>query len=188
MTRYGCVDDQKAAGFAVTTACEAAGVSTSGYYDWCQRELTGPTDRHVAEADLFELMREIFVAADGNYGVARMHKALRHGGLVINRKRVARLMARHAMAGRFRRRRCRTTLLGPDGYTIPDRGGLAVGRVGPRPRLAPVVGLLDGRPLMPLWRVATAMRFWQRQSMLLIDTDFAAKPTAMPRSMSRRLH
>ena len=33
MTRYECVDDQKAAGFPLTTACEAAGVSTSGYYD-----------------------------------------------------------------------------------------------------------------------------------------------------------
>ena len=34
MTRYRCVDDQKAAGFPVTAACEAAGVSTSGFYDW----------------------------------------------------------------------------------------------------------------------------------------------------------
>jgi hypothetical protein len=31
VTRYVCVDDQKAAGFPVTAACAAAGVSTSGY-------------------------------------------------------------------------------------------------------------------------------------------------------------
>ena len=37
VSRYRCVDDQKAAGFPVTAACKAAGVSTSGYYDWCTR-------------------------------------------------------------------------------------------------------------------------------------------------------
>jgi transposase InsO family protein len=49
-----------------------------------------------------------------------MFKALRHAGLVVNRKRVARLMRLHGMAGRFRRRACRTTFPGPDGYHIPD--------------------------------------------------------------------
>ena len=123
MTRYACVDDQKAAGFPVNAACEAVGVSTSGYYDRCEREAAGPTDRQVAEAELVVLMREIFDDADGNYGVPRMYKELRKTGLVINRKRVARLMRTHGMAGRHRRRTCRTTFPGPDGYTIPDLVG-----------------------------------------------------------------
>ena len=123
MTRYVCVDDQKAAGFPVTAACAAAGVSTSGYYDWAERQSAGPTDRQVAEAELVVMMRQIFDDAEGNYGVPRMFKALRHAGLKVNRKKVARLMARHGMAGRFRRRRCRTTFPGPDGYTIPDLVG-----------------------------------------------------------------
>jgi transposase InsO family protein len=118
--RYVCVDDQKAAGFPVTAACEAAEVSTSGYYDWCAREAAGPTERQVAEAELVALMRAIFDAADGNYGVPRMHDQLRRAGQVVNRKKVHRLMRRHGMAGRFRRRKCRTTFPGPDGYTIPD--------------------------------------------------------------------
>jgi putative transposase len=123
VTRYVCVDDQKAAGFPVSTACEAAGVSTSGYYDWCAREAAGPSERQLAEAELVALMRELFEAADGNYGVPRMYKALRHAGLAVNRKRVARLMRLHGMAGRFRRRTCRTTFPGPDGYEIPDLVG-----------------------------------------------------------------
>lgn len=123
MTRYVCVDTQKAAGFPVRAACEAAGVSTSGYYDWCEREAAGPTARQVAEAELVALMRELFDESDGNYGVPRMYKALRHGGLVVNRKRVARLMRCNGMAGRFRRRKCRTTFPGPDGYQIPDLVG-----------------------------------------------------------------
>lgn len=123
MSRFVCVDDQKAAGFPVTAACEAAGVSTSGYYDWCEREAAGPTDRQLAEAELVALMRQLFDDADGNYGVPRMYKALRKAGLVVNRKRVARLMRLHGMAGRFRRRTCRTTFPGPDGYVIPDLVG-----------------------------------------------------------------
>jgi hypothetical protein len=68
-------------------------------------------------------MREIFEVSDGNYGVPRMHAELRRAGLVVNRKRVHRLMRRHGMAGRHRRRRCRTTFPGPDGYQIPDLVG-----------------------------------------------------------------
>jgi transposase InsO family protein len=123
VTRYRCVDDQKAAGFPVTAACEAAGVSTSGFYDWRAREAAGPTERDVAEAELVELMREIFDASDGNYGVPRMLKELRRGGLTVNEKRVRRLMRLHGMAGRCRRRRCQTTFPGPDGYVIPDLVG-----------------------------------------------------------------
>lgn len=125
MSRYACVADQKAAGFPVTTACQAADVSTSGFYDWCAREAADPTEREVAEADLVELMRDIFDASDGNYGVPRMHRELRHGGVVVNVKRVRRLMRLHAMAGRCIRRRCRTTFPGPDGSTIPDLVGRA---------------------------------------------------------------
>ncbi len=123
MSRYRCVDDQKAAGFPVTAACDAAGVSTSGFYDWCAREAASPTERQHAEAELVELMRAIYEAADGNYGVPRMHGELRRAGLVINKKRVERLMRLHGMAGRHHRRRCRTTFPGPDGYVIPDLVG-----------------------------------------------------------------
>lgn len=123
MKRFECVDDQKAAGFPVTSACEAAGVSTSGYYDRCKRQAAGPTERQLAEAELVALMRDLFTDADENYGVPRMFKALRKAGLGVNKKRVARLMRLHGMAGRHRRRTCRTTFPGSDGYQIPDLVG-----------------------------------------------------------------
>jgi putative transposase len=49
VSRYRCVDDQKAAGFPVQAACEAAGVSTSAYYEWRQRAAAGPTARERQE-------------------------------------------------------------------------------------------------------------------------------------------
>lgn len=123
MSRYNCVDDQKAAGFPVTAACEAAGVSTSGYYDWVERRAAGPTDRQVAEAELVSLMRAIFEACDANYGVPRMWRELRRAGLVVNKKKVRRLMRLHGMCGRHHRRKLVTTFPGPDGYVIADLVG-----------------------------------------------------------------
>lgn len=120
MSRYACVADQKAAGFPVTTACEIAEVSTSGFYDWSARAAAGPTERQLADDALVELIREIFDTAEGAYGVPRIHRELRDAGVVVNVKRVRRLMRLHGMAGRCIRRTCRTTIPGPDGYTIPD--------------------------------------------------------------------
>jgi hypothetical protein len=80
VSRYECVDDQKAAGFPVTAACAAVRVSTSGFYDWQARRQAGPTARQVADAEIVALMREVFAASDGNYGVPRMHRELRRAG------------------------------------------------------------------------------------------------------------
>jgi putative transposase len=123
VSRYTCVEDQRAAGFPVTMACEAAGVSTSGFYDWRAREVAEPTERAVADAELVETMREIHRASDGAYGVPRMYKELRRRGHGVNRKRVRRLMRRHGLAGRFISRRCRTTFPGDAPYPIPDLVG-----------------------------------------------------------------
>jgi putative transposase len=123
VSRYACVDDQKAAGFPVTAACEAAGVSTSGYYDWICRHNAGATHRQVAEAELVALMREIFDGSEGNYGVPRMWRELRRAGLRVNKKKVRRLMRRHGMIGRHHRRKLVTTFGGPDGFVVPDLVG-----------------------------------------------------------------
>jgi len=123
VTRYVCVDAQEAAGFPVTAACAAVEVSTSGFYGWRQRQTDGPTPRQVADSELVELMREIHVASDGAYGVPRMYTALRKAGVIVNRKKMRRLMRRHGIWGRVTLRRPRTTI--PDGAAgpIPDLVG-----------------------------------------------------------------
>ena len=123
MTRYRCVDARKAEGFAVTAACDAVEVSTSGFYEWLARRDAPPTPRELDEAELVATLNEIFDASDGNYGVPRMWRALRDRGVVVNRKRVRRLMRIHGMAGRHLRRRLRTTIAGEDGFFIPDLVG-----------------------------------------------------------------
>ena len=83
-------------------------------------------------------MRELFDDADGNYGVpADVSRRCATAGVVVNVKRVRRLMRLHGMAGRCRRRTCRTTFPGPDGYQIPDLVGRALRARRPRCRLVP---------------------------------------------------
>ena len=76
MSRYENVDDQKAAGFPVTAACAAAGVSTSGFYDWRTRRLSGPTPRQVADEEVRDLAilhtdRATGVCLRGHCGIKR---------------------------------------------------------------------------------------------------------------------
>ena len=64
MSRYENVDDQKAAGFPVTAACAASGVSTSGFYDWHTRRSAGPTPRQMADEEVVALIGEIYATSD----------------------------------------------------------------------------------------------------------------------------
>ncbi len=111
MTRYRCVDDQKAAGFPVATACRAAGVSTSAYYAWAARRAQRPSQRQRDEAALVAEIRHIHAESDGAYGAPRVTVELGRRGRTVNHKRVERLMRVHGIVGhRPRRRRWSTAL------------------------------------------------------------------------------
>ena len=117
MSRSRCVDAQKADGFPVAAACQAAGVSTSAYYAWTARRAQGSSDAELAERGLVTEIRTIHAESDGVYGVPRVTAELRRRGRLVNRKRVARLMAAHGLAG-YRPRR-RRSLTKPDASTPP---------------------------------------------------------------------
>ena len=108
MSRYRCVDAQKAAGFPVVAACGAAGVSTSAYYAWA----ASPSPTNPEQARLLAEIRAIHTDSRGTYGSPRVTHELRRRGWRVNHKRVERLMADHGIVGhRPRRRR---------GLTKPD--------------------------------------------------------------------
>jgi hypothetical protein len=91
VSRYRCVDTQKAAGFPVTAACSFAGVSTSAYYDWAATR-DRPSERALDDAALLELIRDIHADSDGTYGEPRITAELWSRGHQVNHKRVERLM------------------------------------------------------------------------------------------------
>jgi putative transposase len=109
VTRYRCVDAQKAAGFPVAAACQAAGVGRSAYYAWTASAAHRSSDRHREEARVVAVIRRIHARSHGTYGAPRITVELRRRGQAVNHKRVERLMRAHGIVGyRPRRRRSLT--------------------------------------------------------------------------------
>jgi putative transposase len=115
--RYRCVDAQKAAGFPVVAACQAAGVTRSAYYAWRTSIAQGPAERHREEARLVAEIRRIHARSKATYGAPRVHAELGRRGWRVNRKRVERLMRIHGIVGHRPRRR--RSLTRPDGSAAP---------------------------------------------------------------------
>jgi len=115
--RYRCVDAQKAAGFPVAVACQAAGVTRSAWYAWAACAAQGPSQRQREEARLVGEIRRIHTSSGGTYGVPRVHAELGRRGWMVNHKRVERLMRTHGIVG-YRPRR-RRSLTGQDHAAPP---------------------------------------------------------------------
>jgi putative transposase len=105
VSRYRCVEAQKAAGFPVIAACQAAGVSASAFYAWITRREQGQRAAEHAQAELVAKIRTIHAESAGTYGSPRVTHELRRRGWWVNHKRVARLMAAHGIVGHRPRRR-----------------------------------------------------------------------------------
>ena len=105
MSRYRCVDAQKAAGFPVVAACQAAGVSASALYAWAAKGEQGQSAAEHAQAELVAEIRTIHAESGGTYGSPRVTHELRRRGWRVNHKRVERLMASHGLVGHRPRRR-----------------------------------------------------------------------------------
>jgi putative transposase len=117
VSRYRCVDAQKAAGFPVVAACTAAGVSASAFYAWTAGRVPGQPAAEQAEAELVAMIRTIYRESGGTYGSPRVTHELRRRGWRVNHKRVERLMAAHGIVGHRPRRR--RGLTKPDTATPP---------------------------------------------------------------------
>ena len=105
MSRYRCVDAQKAAGFPVVAACDAAGVSASAFYAWATRCEQGPRAAEHAQAELVAEIRTIHADSAGTYGSPRVTHELGRRGWRVNHKQVERLMAANGIVGHRPRRR-----------------------------------------------------------------------------------
>jgi transposase InsO family protein len=117
VSRYRCVDAQKAAGFPVVAACRAAGVSVSAFYAWGVKGEQGPRAAEQAEAELVAEIRTIHAESGGIYGSPRVTAELRRRGWRVNHKRVERLMAEAGIVGHRPRRR--RSLTKPDTAAPP---------------------------------------------------------------------
>jgi putative transposase len=97
--------------------CRLLDVSTSGYYEWRNRE---PSARAQEDAALTEMISEIHTMSMGAYGAPMIHAELADRGVHVGRKRVARLMKAAGLQGITRRKTTWTTRRGVDSRPPPD--------------------------------------------------------------------
>jgi putative transposase len=109
--------DAKNSQHAVSLLCSVLGVSRAGYYAWKDRPASA---RERRDAELVELIGQLHAESQGTYGWPRVHADLRHRGVCVSRKRVARLMRWAGLSGMVRRRKGRTTIRVPGIATAPD--------------------------------------------------------------------
>lgn len=100
MSRCRFVEDHRA-DYPVADLCRLAEVSRSVYYRF--RDPT-PRRRQLADHELLDPIIEIHQTSRGTYGAPRITGQLRRRGMIVNHKRVARIMAAHGICG-FQRRR-----------------------------------------------------------------------------------
>ena len=115
---YRFIDLQRV-DFAVRVLCRVCGVSRSAYYAWAARG-DGPDDQLREEATLANQIYGIWRKSRRRYGAPRITEELRHQGLQVNEKRVARLMAEMGISGACGRKKIKTTWRDPNATPAAD--------------------------------------------------------------------
>jgi putative transposase len=103
--RFALIDRAKAE-FPVHRLCRVLGVSQSGYFAWRGRSACR---RQRDDMVLLAHVRSAFALSNATYGSPRMTRELQDAGLVVGRRRVARLMRDNGLRARPKRRFKRTT-------------------------------------------------------------------------------
>jgi putative transposase len=99
-------------------SCRLLGVSRSGYYEWKDRPLSA---REQDNELLLKQIKQVHADSRGSYGSPRVHAELTLGlGLVVNEKRVARLMRQAGVRGLYVRRRRGCTVRDPGAEPAGD--------------------------------------------------------------------
>jgi putative transposase len=104
--KYACIARHEAE-HRVRLMCDVLEVSPSGYYASRKRS---PCARAIADERLLLNVRVAHTQSGETYGAPRVHRDLRDEGILVGKKRVARLMRADGLVGRApRRTRPRTT-------------------------------------------------------------------------------
>ncbi len=98
--KYQFIEGHRSA-YGVEEMCQSLAVSVSGYYAWRRR---GKSRRKRANEELLRLIREIYWKYRRRYGSPRITEELRERGYRCSEKRVARLMRKHGIVSKLKKR------------------------------------------------------------------------------------
>ena len=88
--------------YSVVLLCRVIGVSKSGYYAYLKRE-----KRPVSNEDkkLLAHIKRVYKVNSGTYGAKRISKELKSKGMIVNHKKVARIMREANLKAKVRRKK-----------------------------------------------------------------------------------
>jgi len=104
--RFSLIHAEKAF-FPVAALCRLLGVTRQGYYAFARRS---PSKRVLAEAELCESVRKIFIQSEERYGSPRVLRELRNRGIRSSKRRIERAMRGMGLTPPAPRRNVRTTV------------------------------------------------------------------------------
>ncbi len=109
--KYACIDRMRS-DYPVAVLCRVLDVSRSGYLQHLARQRRRqecPEGQRISNKALLVHIRSIHAASRQCYGWPRIWAQLRNQGVRVGKERVRRLMQRHGIVGRTRRRYKATT-------------------------------------------------------------------------------
>ncbi len=105
MVKYDFIFEQQIF-YPLRLLCRTLGVTKGGYLRWWSHPHSA---RDEQDTDLIRRIADIQAANRQTYGSPRVHAALRHQGVAVSRKRVARLMRKAGLSPEMPRIRITTT-------------------------------------------------------------------------------
>jgi len=96
----------------ITVQCEVLSVSASGYFEHQRRKDTAPpanAGKRTSDEALLVHIKASHAGSKGEYGWPRIWKELRTNGIKVGKERIQRLMKRHGIKARGKRKFVATT-------------------------------------------------------------------------------
>ena len=93
--KFQFIDDNRGR-WSVSAMCRVLKVTRQGYYQWASRPMSAHDER---DFEISYVMVPLWEELNSCYGAPKMVLELRKRGIGTSKKRVARLMSEHGMAG-----------------------------------------------------------------------------------------
>lgn len=88
----------------ISVQCRVLGVSVAGYHEHFVRRASGAQRRHLSDDALLVHIKAIYAESRGGYGWPRIWKELLARGIRVGKQRIQKLMQRHGIRAKGKRR------------------------------------------------------------------------------------
>lgn len=168
--------------YPVTTLVEITEVSRSGYYKWLKRD--GVCEIDCRDEELIPFILKIFNEHRGNYGRKRIKIELKNKyGLVVNEKRISRIMRKYGLQCKIRRKRFKSRPQ-PHG-TIPNILNQNFKAIKPGIKFAIDITYLEVKKGNQKWVYACAIKDLYNEEIVAFSTGTSQETALVHRALDQ---